>query len=149
MIVLLVEPVDTVLLWHLSSSSGNSGRDFRWLGDHGEISNLQNWSLEWCRVRSSFGHRALCWSADLWAERESSPVIMLNCKAGVEQSGNVFRSLGSVSGWGSIASTDVSSSLKGKMAECVCVCHLGGMAYSTVLLISRGGNPKQIHSAGN
>lgn len=64
-------------------------------------------------------------------------------------SGNVFRSLGSVSGWGSIASIDVSSSVKVKVAVDVCVCDLGGMAYNTVLLISRGGSPKQTHSGGN
>lgn len=75
----------------------------------------------------------------------------MNWKVGVEQimSGNVFRSLGSVSGWGSIASTDVSSSLKVKMAVNVCVCDLGGMACNTVLLISRGVSPKQTDSADN
>lgn len=64
--------------------------------------------------------------------------LVLNSKVVVEQimSGNVFRSLGSVSGWGSITSIDVSSSLKIKMAVYVCVCDLGGMAYNTVLSIS-------------
>lgn len=33
------------------------------------------------------------------------------------------------------------------MAVYVCVCHLGGVAYNTVLVISRGGSPKQTHSA--
>lgn len=85
-----------------------------------------------------------------WEEKLTSNLV-LKCKVGVEQtvSGNVFRSLGNVSGWGRIASTGVSSSLQVKMAVCVCVCHLGGMAYSTVLLISRGGNLKQTDSAGN